>query len=116
MTGKRGVVSVGDDRWNFPRAEWGSLDWRREAQAERERAALPPVSVPRHVFGGGFSLFPAEPSAGRDERSRSADAALDRLGIRPRSAPRKPAVRRAVVLPVDGRPIRRALGHVLAVR
>jgi hypothetical protein len=80
--GKPGILSVGN-RHEWPREEWGWLDWQREEEAQRRLKSLsrPPVQQSPFLCPGGFELN-AKPT-GRDARGRGVDAMLKKLGIRP---------------------------------
>ena len=82
MKGKRGIVTVGERRHEWPRELWGWLDWRREEAAQHHIKTLgkPPPVVPDRLLPPGFGGLYAKPRRGGGRRD--VDRLLDRLGLR----------------------------------
>ena len=83
-----GVISVGDDRRDWPRSSWGSRDRAQAAREDRVRAELNaltreperefkplPVQAPNPM--GGFSLYAKPRRRGETYRSREVDRLID---------------------------------------
>jgi hypothetical protein len=84
---RKRIISVGKDRHQFPRSEWGWLDHARQARLDQlapgiakptKWEALPGLPVP--TIPGGLYGDPEEQKRGR--RRREIDAKLQDLGIR----------------------------------
>jgi len=89
MAGKPGIISVGEDRYDWPRELWGSRDWQEEAKLQSLLEQRPSVVQANVLLPAGFRLVEerderrARLVEERDERrARLADEALRRYGLK----------------------------------
>jgi hypothetical protein len=90
VTGKRGILSVGKDRHQFPRSSWGWLDHVRLERLEQASPGLrkPDRYEPLPTPGRPAPVIPSvrsdEERKARERRRREIDELLQGAGIRRR--------------------------------